>query len=238
MLAIFIIPSRLFLLVTASPFDKLHSHMRFPISHFETGSRDYIRMHARPMSANKASASYRNVLSLNGSTSSVTKVYLSANGHCERRSRTSQVVASGQASSGLLGSLLDTQALNLGSPQVLIQNVPSVSIKQPSQITLSFFKRFYMTLISLGRMSGTWMRRVVSEEEGGRPQLRSTSCREINDHAIANEAGIWSLLQSLSVSMRREIPLSQGSCSLESSFTKDGWKSILKSSESNLNTIV
>lgn len=235
MLAFFIIPSRLFFLATASPFDKLLSNLKFPILHCETGSRDYIRMHARPTSTNKALASYRNVLSLNGSMSSVTKVYLSANGHCERRSRTSQVVASSQASSGLLGSLLDTQALNLGSPQALIRNAPNVSIARPSQITSSFLKRFFVTLISLGRMSGTWMRRVVSEEEEGRPQLKSTSCREINDHAIANEAGIWSLLQSLSVSMHQEIPLNRGSCSLESSFTEDGWKLIPKSSKSKHN---
>jgi len=175
MLAFFTILSTLFFLMTTYPFSKLHSNLRFPISHCETGLRDYIRMHPRPTSPNKASASYRNVSLLNGSMSSVTKVYLSANGHCERRSRTSQVVTSGQASSGLPGSLLDTQALSLGSPQALIRNAPNVSIARPSQITLSFLKMFFVTLISLGRMSGTWMRRIVSGEDGGRSQLKSTS---------------------------------------------------------------
>jgi hypothetical protein len=189
MLVLFIILSTLFFLMTASPFGKLHSNLRFPISHCETGSRDYIRMHTRPMSSKKASVSYRSALSLNGSMSSVTKVYLLANGHCERRSRISQVVASGQASSGLPESLLDIQALNLGSHQALIQNAPNVSITQLSQITLSFLKRFFMTLISIGRMSGTWMRRVVSGEEGGRSQLKSTLCCKINGHVITNKVG-------------------------------------------------
>ena len=186
-----------------APFGKLQPNSMFPISHCETGLMDYTRVHAEPTSPNKASALYRNVLSSNGSMNSVIRAYLSANGRCERRSRTSQVVASSQASSGLPGSLLDTQVLSLENPQALIQNVPNVSITQQSPITSNFLKRFFKTLIFLGRMSGTWMRRVVNVEEGGKSQLKSISCREINDHVTANEAGTWSSSQLSSVSMRQ-----------------------------------
>ena len=119
MLAFFTILSTLFFLMTTYPFSKLHSNLRFPISHCETGLRDYIRMHPRPTSPNKASASYRNVSLLNGSMSSVTKVYLSANGHCERRSRTSQVVASGQAQQCITRFLAQHPSLKLGKPSGL-----------------------------------------------------------------------------------------------------------------------
>ena len=67
MLAFFIILRTLFLM-TASPFNKLHSNLKFLISHCETGLRDYIRMHTKPMSTNRASALYRSVLSLHDIT--------------------------------------------------------------------------------------------------------------------------------------------------------------------------
>jgi hypothetical protein len=127
MLASFIVLSTIFFLMLTSPFSRLHSNLRFPIIHCETGLMDYTRMHRGPTSLSKASASYRNTLLLNGSMSSVIKVCLLANGHCKKRFRISQVVESSQASSGLPGSLLNTQALNLGSPQALIRNVPNVS---------------------------------------------------------------------------------------------------------------
>ena len=70
MLAFFIILRTLFLM-TASPFNKLHSNLKFLISHCEIGLRDYIRMHTKPMNTNRASALYRSVLSLHGLMSKI-----------------------------------------------------------------------------------------------------------------------------------------------------------------------
>ena len=190
---------------------------------FGEGSNDLTRMHTWPTNHNNSSATFRNVLSLSGSSNSVTNQSPSPNEAYGGQYSSSPVVMSKQGRTGSRGSLSDILPLNLQSPVAWTRSVQSASIGNQFEITSPYSKRSLTSWRYLGKMSGIWMRKVVSVEGDGKDLQKSTSFPKINDLHTGKRVEILSLSQLLSVSMPLVIQSNLGSSFLGSSITENGW---------------
>jgi hypothetical protein len=146
--------------------------------HFAGGSWDFTKMHALVTSSSSSSAMFRSRLFLNGPSNSVMNQSPLQNEAYEGPYSSSQVGASDQGRIGSGDSFSDTCQLSLENLLVFILNVQSASTGRWLETTSHCSKRFWISWRYLGRMSGTWMRRAVNEEEGTNDPQKSTSSQE------------------------------------------------------------
>jgi len=135
----------------------------------------------------------------------------------------SPVVVSKQGRTGSRGSLSNILPLNLQSPVAWTWSVQNASTRNQFEITSPYSKRSSTSWRYLGKMSGIWMRKVVSMKGDRKDLQKSTSFPEINDLHTGKRVEILSLSQLLSVSMLLVIQSNLGSSFLGSSITENGW---------------
>ena len=216
-------PSKAYLFLNTILLLKLLVILMSDMIHFAGGSWDFTKMHTLAMSSSSSSAMFRSRLFLNGSSSSVTNQSQSQNGAYEGPYSSSQLGTSNQGRIGSGDSFSDTHQSNSANLLVLILNMQSASTRRLLGTTSHCFKIFWMSWRYLRRMSGTWMRRAVNEEEGGNNLQKSTSSQEASGRHTAKKVGILNWSQFSNVSMLLVIQSNLGSYFLGNSFTENGW---------------
>ena len=216
-------PRKAYLFLNAILLLKLLVILTSVMIHFARGSWDFTKMHMLVMSSSSSSAMFRSRLFLNGPSNSVTNQSPLQNEAYEGPYSSSQVGASDQGRIGSGGSFSDTHQLNSANLLVLILNVQSASTGRQLETISHCSKRFWISWRYLGRMSGTWMRRAVNEEEGANNPQKSTSSQEASSRHTTKRAEISNWLQSSNVSMLLAIQSNLGSYFLGNSFTENGW---------------